>query len=136
MAKMVCRNNPQHVYESDDDYSTCPMCPAFSEAQGMKRELPDEPPTHRTPAPQPEKTGRTTVIWNYKNAADPVVGWLVATKGPAKGKDYAVRSGNNSIGRSPNSRIYIPEDSQIHSTHAIITYDPKVLRSEEHTSEL
>jgi hypothetical protein len=63
------------------------------------------------------------VAWSYKNAENPVVGWLVAIKGPAKGASYAVRSGINHIGSGHNEQISIPEDPQIHSQHATISYD-------------
>jgi hypothetical protein len=129
MAKLVCKKN-QHVYDGDD-YLSCPSCSAFSEAKGMNAEPeladePDELDTHRTPRARP-RPQPTTVLWGFRSTVDPVVGWLVATKGPAKGKDYTVRSGNNTIGRGDGQRIYIPEDKQIHTEHAIITYDPNVL---------
>lgn len=57
---------------------------------------------------------------------DPVVGWLVAIDGPAKGKDFRVFCGNNSVGRDPACRIYIQEDRAIHrGIHTTIVYDPE-----------
>lgn len=57
---------------------------------------------------------------------DPVVGWLVAIDGPAQGRDFRIRSGNNTVGRDPARQIYVPDDRQIHrEPHAIIVYDPE-----------
>ena len=57
---------------------------------------------------------------------DPVVGWLVAHKGPALGRDFRIRYGNNSIGRAPNQAISIHEDMHIHNEeHAFIVFDSR-----------
>jgi hypothetical protein len=125
--------NRNHVYDGDE-YWECPHCAAVKREQARRADAPPPPPA---PDPQPgaqtprpaRPHRRTEVLWGYEQTADPVVGWLVAIKGPAKGNDYKVRSGNNSIGRSPDQRIYIPEDTQIHSSHATITYDPVVFES-------
>jgi hypothetical protein len=57
---------------------------------------------------------------------DPVVGWLVAIAGPEKGRDYRIRSENNTIGRSPDMHISIPGDDAIsRERHSVITFDPQ-----------
>lgn len=59
-------------------------------------------------------------------AIDPVVGWFVSTHGPEKGKDYRIRSENNTIGRSKDMYICISGDESIsRERHAVITFDPK-----------
>jgi len=56
---------------------------------------------------------------------DPVVGWLVCTHGPEKGRDYRIRSENNTIGRSMDNYIRIEGDDSIsRERHAVITFDP------------
>lgn len=56
---------------------------------------------------------------------DPVVGWLVCMHGPEKGKDYRIRSENNTIGRSDEMYISIKDDMISRERHAYITFDPQ-----------
>jgi hypothetical protein len=57
---------------------------------------------------------------------DPVVGWLVARSGPEKGKDYRIRSENNTVGRSKEMYICISGDESIsRERHTVITFDPQ-----------
>lgn len=57
---------------------------------------------------------------------DPVVGWLVAVGGPEKGKDYRIRSENNTVGRSKDMYICISGDDSIsRERHTVITFDPQ-----------
>ncbi len=55
---------------------------------------------------------------------DPVVGWLVNVKGESQGADYRIRSENNTIGRSKDMYISIPDESISRERHAVITFDP------------
>jgi hypothetical protein len=56
---------------------------------------------------------------------DPVVGWLVSVGGPEKGKDYRLRTENNTIGRSKDMYICISGDDSIsRERHTVITFDP------------
>jgi hypothetical protein len=60
------------------------------------------------------------------NAIDPVVGWFVCVHGPEKGRDYRIRSENNTIGRSKEMYICISGDDSIsRERHAVITFDPQ-----------
>jgi len=57
---------------------------------------------------------------------DPVVGWLVAIGGPERGKDYRIRSENNTVGRSKDMYICISGDDSIsRERHVVITFDPQ-----------
>jgi len=58
-------------------------------------------------------------------AQDPVVGWLVITGGPGLGSFRPVFEGNNSIGRSPDSRIPLDfgDDSISFEEQAYVRYD-------------
>jgi len=59
-------------------------------------------------------------------AIDPVVGWFVCVHGPEKGRDYRIRSENNTIGRSKDMYICISGDESIsRERHAVITFDPQ-----------
>lgn len=54
----------------------------------------------------------------------PVVGWLVCIEGPDRGKDYRIRMGYNTIGRSPQNNISIAGDQKIsRERHALIAFD-------------
>lgn len=56
---------------------------------------------------------------------DPVVGWLVCIEGTERGRDYRIRSENNSLGRLENNDIQIRGDEAIsRERHAVLTYDP------------
>lgn len=69
---------------------------------------------------------------------DPVVGWIVCTQGPSKGKDYKLYTGKNFLGRSDGMDIQVLGDNHIaKKNHAIFVYDPKkketlVLAGESH----
>ena len=66
-----------------------------------------------------------TVIPGFHDGYDPVVGWLVCMEGPGRGKDYRIYSHVNTIGRSPNNRICLPEDKEVsREIHAKVAYDP------------
>lgn len=57
---------------------------------------------------------------------DPVVGWLVCTEGPDRGRDYRIRIARNFIGRAPSMHIAITGDNTIsREKHAILTYETK-----------
>jgi hypothetical protein len=57
---------------------------------------------------------------------DPVVGWIVCTEGPSKGKDYKLYTGKNFLGRSDGMDIQVLGDNYISKkNHAIFVYDPK-----------
>lgn len=54
----------------------------------------------------------------------PVVGWLVCTEGPAKGRDYRIHSQYNYIGRGQHMDICISGDDCISTDRAaVIAYD-------------
>jgi hypothetical protein len=59
---------------------------------------------------------------------EPVVGWLVVTRGPGRGEFRAVHYGQNSIGRDPKQRISFDFGDQKISrdTHAFLVYDEVV----------
>lgn len=58
--------------------------------------------------------------------AEPVVGWLVCVGGCNFGQCFNISAGKNSIGRSEENRIVIPDDNGISRIkHALIVYEPK-----------
>lgn len=58
---------------------------------------------------------------------DPVVGWLVITRGAGKGASVPLGYGANAIGRSSTQRVKLDfGDVQIsRESHAVITYEPR-----------
>ena len=55
-----------------------------------------------------------------------ITGWLVCIKGPQFAETFPIRSGNNSIGRSPENDIVIDRDGGVSRVkHALLTYEPK-----------
>jgi hypothetical protein len=59
--------------------------------------------------------------------SDPVVGWLVVTKGPGKGAGLRLGPGMNSVGRDESNRVAINfgDNSISRDKHCIVTYEPK-----------
>ena len=57
---------------------------------------------------------------------DAVVGWLVCVHGKNRGRDYRIRSENNTVGRSEDMDICVLGDDLIsRDRHTIITSDPQ-----------
>lgn len=70
---------------------------------------------------------------------NPVVGWLVCTEGSEVGRDFALRAGNNAIGRDKRMDICVRGDEGISAIKAaIVSYEPKkrrfsAIKGEGHT---
>lgn len=61
----------------------------------------------------------------FKKDSDPVVGWLVCTKGVHKGEDFHLRAGRNFIGRGQNMDIILSGENTVsRDKHAIVLYEP------------
>lgn len=61
-----------------------------------------------------------------RQPSEPVVGWLVCTKGERFGECFTIGAGRNSIGRNATNRIAILNDSNIsREQHAFVIYEPK-----------
>ena len=70
--------------------------------------------------------GKTLGLMQEKMGFDPVVGWLVCTEGPSRGKSYTIRGGINSIGRSDRMDITITGDRTISAeNHAKVSYSDR-----------
>lgn len=69
---------------------------------------------------------RTRAIIREEIGLDPVVGWLVCSEGPEKGRDYRMHADNNFIGRAENMDITIRNDDTVSRVnHAVISYDAR-----------
>ena len=61
----------------------------------------------------------------FKKDSDPVVGWLVRTKGVHKGEDFRLRAGRNFIGRGQDMDIKLTGENTVsRDKHAIVLYEP------------
>jgi hypothetical protein len=78
------------------------------------------------PEPPPSATGKRKAKIGPQ---EPVCAWLVCIESPSLeeiGRDYKIRSGNNTIGRSPDMNICMSGDEAVsHNRHAVITFEPQ-----------
>lgn len=80
-----------------------------------------------------QETGETApaffsapVPGGIKDHFNPVVGWLVCTKGPDCGMSFNLYTGKNYIGRDPGMDICITGDRSVSRIrHAIVVYEPR-----------
>ena len=134
-SKVLTRCENGHYYDAKK-HKTCPFC-GVSAIDFGPRSLKIEPipDDHTRPAGSkvaPTSSGvgddavtRPVQLVHDMARIDPVVGWLVSVGGPEKGKDYRIRSENNTIGRSKDMYICISGDESIsRERHTVITFDP------------
>ena len=143
MALQECANG--HLYDTDQ-YASCPYCQgganvinfvgADSSVGKTVAAVSPVIPTSEvgaTVAPQAfqkkkdeSEIGKTVGVFQKKMNFEPVVGWLVCTSGPEKGKDFRIYGKNNTIGRSEKMDICIKGDPTIsRENHARLAYDEK-----------
>nr|WP_321397059.1 FHA domain-containing protein [uncultured Desulfobacter sp.] len=138
MSMKRCENG--HYYDSEK-HSTCPYCGVsdveigktrpqkeeFSALDGLAGQQ-EERRTHRPGQPpmRPNDEAHTVGFFRKKTGIDPVVGWLICTEGPDRGRDYRIRSEKNFIGRSQSMNICIQNDESVsRDNHASVSYNPK-----------
>ncbi len=78
----------------------------------------------------PDDDNRTVSYYSQKITQpvmkEPVVGWLVCTKGKYFGQSFTLKSGRNFIGRSANMDVCLDgENSVSRDRHAVIIYEPR-----------
>jgi hypothetical protein len=78
------------------------------------------------PAQAPAEEGRTIAYLQPRVGADPVVGWLVVTDGPDRGRDFRLHAGRNFVGRAPEMHVALTNDPYVsRERHAVVVYDPR-----------
>jgi len=123
MAIVQCENG--HYYD-DEKYASCPHC----EEQGGEDDLTmsfvdEEERVIDKLAAMVEVDEKTVGFFQERMKADPVVGWLVCTEGPERGRDYRIRTGRNFLGRSSRMDINIVDDPAVtRDKHCSIVFDP------------
>jgi hypothetical protein len=143
MALKRCENG--HYFDPGK-HTSCPSCgvqmidvPTRPKA-GLDAPAAPPPTPPSTPLPAAEKAaqagphkassaaddGKTVALGVKKQGIDPVVGWLVCTGGPDRGRDFRIRSERNFIGRGEEMDIAIRGDNTIsRENHASITFNPR-----------
>jgi hypothetical protein len=138
--KVLIRCENGHFYDPKK-HATCPYCGAAvsgTPTTPKRREPVEAPhgdvgPTRPVDLfPQPPDIAKGDEITRRpvfdKTLIDPVAGWFVCTHGPEKGKDYRIRSENNTIGRDDDMNISIKDDMISRQRHAYVTFDPQTNR--------
>lgn len=82
-----------------------------------------------SPIPDLDDEGVTVSYYDQKISEpvfqEPVVGWLVCTKGNYFGQSFSLKSGRNFIGRSPQMDVCLEGESSVsRSRHAVVVYEP------------
>ena len=134
-----------HFYDTDK-HTICPACGVSgldieaTLARGATTDrhdldVPTQPresvaPTQARQGPARAAGGADAgvTVAHYKKSLgiDPVVGWLVCTAGPDKGRDFRIKNERNFIGRSPGMDICIGGDDGIsRERHAVISFNPR-----------
>lgn len=116
-----------HYYDTGK-HVVCPLCCAVELGGGAKvvpqAQLQQQAPV--PPRPPIAAEGKTVAVMKKETGIDPVVGWLVCTKGPNRGSDFRIKAEKNFIGRNTTMDICIGRDDTVsRENHAIISYNPK-----------
>lgn len=121
----MTRCNNGHYYDPQK-HSSCPFCGVQDLDIDIQKTMAKKPSPPKAGSTGSADEGKTVGVFRKKLGIDPVVGWLVATDGPERGKDFRITSERNFIGRAENMDISIPGDETIsRENHAIVSYNPK-----------
>lgn len=132
MSWTQCENG--HTYNTIEEPNGCPHC---SKKEARKITIIHTP----DPGKEPEgtsgikgKDSKKTIVFvgggsNSEESFDPVVGWMVCTKGKDVGKDFKVLSGWNGVGRDESMTICISSDETIsRADHVKVLFDSQSLK--------
>lgn len=131
-----------HFYSGE--HEECPFCAGSVDQERVDPEWEMSPNTEvkstaeRIDLPRTDKWENPFAVEDYEvtmysgypgmetMGCDPVVGWLVCTKGPNRGQAYRLHGGTNFIGRGEKMDVCIENDKQISSRNAAsISYDDR-----------
>ncbi len=69
---------------------------------------------------------KTVGFFSSAIGKEPVVGWLVCTKGEHFGEDFRLKSGRNFVGRAAQMDVPITKDTTVsREKHAVLVYEPR-----------
>lgn len=145
MSMEIRKCDKGHFYDATA-FASCPLCSGRAEGnqQGWQPSE-NKMEFHNFQKPEPIKWEPKNVIplgngddieeyepteaVSFKRGAygtDPVVGWLICTAGPNRGKDYRLHSGTNFIGRSEKMDVCVRNDNMINRRNAAaLSYDER-----------
>ena len=145
---MIVRCEKGHYYDSSK-FNSCPHCSGSTlmGVHSMNQETVCIAPERNTSSPEDDERTiakrpgdadehteafhggddeKTMGIFQSLRSGSPVVGWLVCTQGPERGRDYRLHAGRNFVGRSWKMDVCIVEDRSIsRENHASLVFDPK-----------
>ena len=68
---------------------------------------------------------KTIAFYNFSNDIEPVVGWLVCTKGVYRGASFNLKTGRNNIGRALTMDVALAQEKSVsRERHASIMFEP------------
>ena len=133
-----------HFYDSDE-YASCPFCAAcmsepdiYAESefdrssfqQTMERSVQSvassrQQFTRSARSVFPSSQQQSIFLDPVEEKQKMVVGWLVAVEGACKGKSFELHEDGNTIGRSAQNQICIPNDPHVSRFAAAVGYDAR-----------
>ncbi len=120
-----------HYYDTGK-HAVCPLCSVVDVGAAMPPIGQPSAPAMQVPEPKagpaipPQQGGKTVAVVKKERGIDPVVGWLVCTKGPDRGADFRIKGEKNFIGRGPSMDVCVAHDETIsRENHAAVSYNPK-----------
>lgn len=136
---------PEGHFYDPAKHPACPWCALPADTGGIEQktrpvraEIPLPPPLPGVPPPPPlpplpplpQASGPAATVRVGMAAKigknEPVVGWLVCTQGPDRGKDFRLHAEKNYIGRAPAMDVVVESDTAIsRERHGIVVFDPK-----------
>jgi len=138
---------PEGHFYDPAKHAACPWCALPADTGGIEQktrpvraEIPLPPPLPGMPPPPPlpplpplpqagpAHPGATVRVGMGAKIGknEPVVGWLVCTDGPDRGKDYRLHTEKNYIGRAPTMDVAVESDTAVsRERHGIVVFDPK-----------
>jgi hypothetical protein len=138
MAIIKCENG--HFYDNEKN-SFCPICSKLNESQEARAaeektvslDMLEQQKMERIVMSRSSPAVRTSGTWDnertiafYENGEEVqplLVGWLVCTKGPMRGRDFRMYPGFNRIARRVSADVCLDDDTISRDIHCSIAYD-------------
>ena len=114
-----------------DDGKTQPAKPLFEpEEAPQQAPKPDTDLMQQVQNAAGNRKGKTygyfQEVMHSPVSVNPVVGWLVAVKGPLIGTSFELHDGKNAIGRNRENHVVLSSDDSVsRSCHASVIFEPK-----------
>lgn len=114
-----------HYYD-DEKFTACPHCgEQAAEDELTMSFVEEEERVIDKLAAMVNGEEKTVGFYQVKMKADPVVGWVVCTEGPERGRDFRIHTGRNFIGRSNRMDISVIDDPAVsREKHCSIVFEP------------